>query len=404
MESRFATRPQRVYKDVGDEDTSLQGTDPDLDAVCLRGGHMVIRRGLTSAVHAATRAGRQAHELPECTDMPPGTDRQSDSFPGRRGLLAAAAIGLVAMAGPVAAQTSVYRLAWLGPGKLEEDLPLLQTLREGLSQLGYVEGHNLRIDIRSCDHSPERVASHVAAVIADPPNVIVTFGPPIVAVRRATQTIPVVFAYSGDPVQAGLVESFARPAWNCTGISFLALHLVGKRIDLLKSVMPGLRRIAIVASPQHPGDPAERRVSEAAARAIGVEVEYFELTGAAQFDGVLEAVRASRNEAVLMFPVQLVISNSARIAAWSLKAGIPAASGWSRFATEGNLMSYGANMGQSYRRLATFVDRIFKGAKPAELAVEVPHKFELVVNLRCARALHISVPQAVLFQADQLIE
>jgi putative ABC transport system substrate-binding protein len=336
--------------------------------------------------------------------MPLSTIGQSSRLPGRRGLLAAAAMGLVAKTGPVSAQPTVYRLAWLGPGKLEEDLPLLQTLREGLSQLGYVEGQNLRIDVRSCEHSPERVASHVAAVLADVPNVVVTFGPPIVAVRRATRTIPVVFAYSGDPVQAGLVESFARPGGNCTGISFLALDLVGKRIDLLKAVMPGLRRIAIVASPQHPGDQAERRVSEAAAKAIGVDVEYFELTGAAQLDRVLDAVRSSRNEAALMFPVQLVISNSARIAAWSLQNGIPAASGWSRFATEGNLMSYGANMGQSYRRLATFVDRIFKGAKPAELAVEVPHKFELVINLRFARAMRISVPQAVLLRADQLIE
>jgi putative ABC transport system substrate-binding protein len=322
----------------------------------------------------------------------------------RREVLTLAATGLAVAAFPAAAQPAPFRLGWIGPGKLAEDLPLLDTLRQGLSALGYVEGRNLVIDARSSEHSPALADAHVVAMVADKPHVIVTFGPPAIAVRRATKTIPVVFAYSGDPVLAGLVESYARPGSNCTGISFLALDLVGKRIELLQAVLPGLKRIAIVASPQHPGDQAERRASEVAAKAIGVDIEYFEIAGGAQLDQALEAVRNSRNEAALMFPVQSIISNSGRIAAWSMKHRIPAVSGWSRFAEEGNLMTYGANMHEAYRRLATFVDRILKGAKPAELAVEIPLNFELVINLKSAKALGIRVPQPVLLRADRVIE
>ncbi len=313
--------------------------------------------------------------------------------------------GAIVAACPVLAQPAPpFRIGWIAPGTMAEDLPLLDTLRGGLRDLGYVEGGNLIIDARWAEHSPARVEAIVAALVAQAPHVIVTVGPPAVSLRRASQPIPVVFAYSGDPVQAGLVESYARPGGNFTGISFLQLELVGKRIELLKAVMPSLKRIAVLANPQHPGDQAERRASEAAAKAVGVEIEYFEFVGAAQLDQALEAARNSRNEAALMFPVQSIISNSARIAAWSIRNRIPAVSGWSRFAEEGNLMTYGANMRESYRRLATFVDRILKGAKPTELAVEIPLHFELVINLKAAKALGLAVPQSVILRADRVIE
>ena len=168
--------------------------------------------------------------------------------------------------------------------------------------------------------------------------------------------------------------------------------------------MPRLKRIAVLANPQHPGDQAERRASEAAAKAVGLEIEYFEFADVTQLDQALEAARNSRNEAALMFPVQSVNSNGARIAAWSIRNRIPTVSGWSRFAEVGNLMTYGANMRETHRRLATFVDRILKGAKPAELAVEIPMHFELVINLKAAKALGLAVPQSVLLRADRVIE
>jgi putative ABC transport system substrate-binding protein len=232
----------------------------------------------------------------------------------------------------------------------------------------------------------------------------VALGPTATPARNATSTIPIVFAFSGDPIQAGFVRSFARPGGNLTGISFLALELVGKRIELLKAVMPGLQRIAIVANSQHPGDQAERRASEEVAKAMGLEIEYFEASGVAQLSSALDAISKTRCQAVVMFPIQSIISNSGHIAAWSLKHRIPAVSGWAQFAEEGNLMSYGAGVRETFRRLATYVDRILKGAKPGELPVELPLHIELVINLKTARALDIVVPQAVILRADKVIE
>ncbi len=322
----------------------------------------------------------------------------------RRDLLAAAATSVAFAMGPAAAQTARFRVGWLGAGTVAEGRPLLDTMRQALHELGYVDGRNLLLDERWGEHSAARAETLAADLVAGKPQVIVTLGPPTFAVHRATRTIPVVFAFSGDPVQAGFVETFARPGGNLTGLSFLALELVGKRIELLKTMLPGLKRIAIVANAQHPGDQAERHWSEAAARAVGLGIEYFEVAGAAQIDQALEAIRSSRHEAALMFPIQSIISSSARIAAWSITNRIPTVSGWGQFAEGGNLLSYGANMRESFRRLGTFVDRILNGAKPADLAVELPQHVELVINLRAARALGVAVPQALMLRADRLIE
>jgi putative ABC transport system substrate-binding protein len=322
----------------------------------------------------------------------------------RRRFLAAAGAGTIATAFPAVAQPSPFRVGWLAPGTMAESSPLLDALRQGLRDLGYSEDRNLVIDARWGDHAGARTETLAAELVAGKPHVIVTLGPVAYAVHRATTSIPVVFGFSGDPVQAGFARSFSRPGGNFTGISFLALELVGKRIELLKAVMPGVQRIAIVANSQHPGDQAERRASAAAATAMGLEIEYFEAAGILQLDHALGAIQKSRHEAVVMFPIQSIISNSARIAAWSLKNRIPAVSGWAQFAEEGNLMSYGANMGQTFRRLATFVDRILKGAKPADLPVELPLQVELVINLKTAKALGVAVPQALLLRADRVIE
>jgi putative tryptophan/tyrosine transport system substrate-binding protein len=323
----------------------------------------------------------------------------------RRSLLAGAATGAVVAALPALAQPAApFRVGWIAPGPMAEALPVFDIFRQGLRDLGYVEGRNLVIDARWGEHSTARAETHVAALAAEKPHVIVTLETTIFEVHRAIKTIPCVFAFSGDPVQAGFVDSFARPGRNLTGISFMALELVGKRVELLKAVMPGIQRIAIVANAHHPGDNGERHAAEVAARAMGLEFEYFEGAGRAQVDQALEAIRTSRNEAALMFPTNSVISNSAHIAAWSIKHRIPVISGWGRFADEGNLMSYGPNMRESYRRLAVFVDRILKGAKPAVMAAELPQHFELVINLKTAKALGITVPRFVVLRADRVIE
>ena len=322
----------------------------------------------------------------------------------RRGFLGATAASAITVAFPVIAQTPTYRIAWIAPGTKAEGQPLLDALSVGLRELGYAEGRNLVIDAYWGDHSNARAAMLAGEMVAAAPQVIVTLGPTAMPASRATSTIPIVFGFSGDPIQAGFVKSFAHPGGNLTGISFLALELVGKRIELLKATMPGLKRIAIVANSQHPGDQAERHASEDVAKAMGLEIEYFEAAGVTQLSSVLDAIPKTRCEAVVMFPIQSIISNSGRIAVWSLKHRIPAVSGWAQFAEEGNLMSYGARVRETFQRLATYVDRILRGAKPGELAVELPLHIELVINLRTARALDIVVPRSVILRADKVIE
>jgi len=277
--------------------------------------------------------------------------------------------------------------------------------RDGLRDLGYVEGRNLIIDARWGEGSNERLEQLAVELVKSKPDVIVTQGGPAThPVIRAGATMPVVFGYSGDPVEAGVVSSLARPGRNFTGVTFLSFDLVGKRLELLKEVMPGLKRLAILANPQHPGEQGELRASRAAGEALGLSFQYFQAENAAQLEDALAAMLKSRSEAVDVFPDALMVRNSERIAEFATKNLIPVISGWAQFAEGGNLMSYGPNLRDTYRQLATYVDKIAKGAKPADLPVELPASIELVVNLKTAKALGIKIPQSILARADRVIE
>jgi putative ABC transport system substrate-binding protein len=323
----------------------------------------------------------------------------------RRAFLATAgAAALFLMTPRLAAQRQPFRIGWLATGTRLHSAQFLEALHLGLRDLGYVDGVNLTIHTRWADNSAERARTLAAELVAAKPDVVVTLGPAAYALSRATASIPIVFGFSGDPVLAGFARGLSRPGGNLTGMSFLALELATKRVELLKAVVPSARRVAILASPQHPGDFAERRASEAAAAPLGLEIEYFEIGSDRSLEQVLYATALSRSDAAVMFPVTTIISNSAAIATWAIKNGIPAISGWAQFAEEGNLMSYGANMREAFRRLAGYVDRILKGAAPGDLPIELPLQVELVVNLKAARALNISVPQAVLVRADRVID
>lgn len=315
-----------------------------------------------------------------------------------------AGTGILAAGLPSYAQRSPLRVGWLATGSSANSMSFFDALRQGLRDLGYTEGWDLVFNAQWVDNSAARAQALATEIVAWKPDVIVTLGPAAFAIQRTTTTIPVVFGFSGDPVIAGFASSLSRPGGNLTGMSFLALELVTKRIELLKAVMPTVRRIAVLANSQHPGDAAERQTSAAAAKAIGLEVEFFDTGGNVPLQSALIAIQQSGCPAAVMFPISSIVSNSARIAAWSVKNRIPAISGWSQFAEEGNLMSYGANLRESFRRLASYVDRILKGASPAELPVELPLQLELVVNLKAARALGVTVPRAVLLRADKVIE
>lgn len=327
-----------------------------------------------------------------------------DAVHTRRRILGAMSAGVLVAVLPAVAQVAPFRVSWVSPTRAVDGSPFLEELRRGLADVGYVQGRNLLLEAYWGEDSAERLEKLVAEVVASTPNVIVAQGGAAPPMRRATATIPVVFGYSGDPVEAGLVDSLGRPGRNMTGISYLALDLVGKRIELLKEVLPGLKRVAVLANPQHPGDQAERRASQAAATTLGLSVAYFEARNAAQLGEALAAIEGSGSEAVVMFPVQNVIRNRERIAAWAVKHQLPAISGWAQFAEGGNLLSYGPNLTQSSRRLAFYVDRILKGTRPADLPVELPTRVELVVNLKAAKALGITIPQTVMLRADRVIE
>jgi ABC-type uncharacterized transport system substrate-binding protein len=321
----------------------------------------------------------------------------------RRFMFALSASALVA-GRAYAQRPAAYRIGWVSNDR-SQGSPFLDAVREGLREFGYVDGRNVVIDARWGDGSPERINELAADLVRSKPQVIVTHGgPSTYPVRRAGATMPVVFVFSGDPIEGGLVDSLARPGRNFTGISLLSTELIGKRMELLKEVMPKLKRVAVFSNPEHPGEQSELRASEAAAKALGLSAEYFQVRTNAEMKDVLPFVLASKSEAIVVFPDAFTMRYSEHIAEFAIKNRIPAVSGWALFAERGNLMTYGPNLHESYRRVGFYVDRILKGTKPADLPVELPVNVELVVNLKAAKALGIIVPQSIVLRAHKLIE
>ena len=317
-------------------------------------------------------------------------------------------LGAGALTAPLASfaqQPKIFRIGWISNDRAGSKSPFLAAVREGLRDLGYIEGQNLIIDARWGEGSSERIEQFAAELVKSKPHIIVAQGGPAVyPVQRAGATMPVVFGFSGDPVEGKLVDSFAHPGRNFTGVSLLSLELVGKRMELLKEVIPGLKQVAIIANPQHPGEQSELRASQAAAKALGLTIEYFQVRSTLEMEAALAAIAKSRSEAIVVFPDAYTMNYSERIGAFAESNRIPAISGWAQFAERGNLMTYGPNLRVSFGRLATYVDKILKGAKPADLPVELPTTVELVVNLKVAKVLGLTIPPSVLIRADKVIE
>jgi putative ABC transport system substrate-binding protein len=304
----------------------------------------------------------------------------------------------------IAQQAGTLRIGWLSndrPG----NSPFFDAFRGGMRDLGYLEGKNLIIEARWGEGSGERLDQLAVELVRLKPSIIVTQGGPAThPVVRAGAMMPVVFGYSGDPVEGKVVDSLARPGRNFTGMSFLSLELVGKRMELLKEALPGLKRVAIVARPEHPGEQGELRASATAAKLLGLVIDYHQVRNDSDLENALASILKSRSEAIVVFPDAIMMRESEKFAAFASKNRIPAISGWAQFADRGNLMSYGPNLRDIFRRLATYVDRIHKGAKPAELPVELPTTVELVVNLKTAKNLGITIPQSVLLRATEVIQ
>jgi putative ABC transport system substrate-binding protein len=302
-------------------------------------------------------------------------------------------------------RSAPVRIGWISNDRGVGNPPMFAAFREGMRERGYLEGRDVIIEPRWGEGSNERLDQLAVELVKSNPRLIVTQGGPATyPVVRAGATMPIVFAFSGDPVDGKLVDSFAHPGRNLTGVSLLSLDLVGKRMELIKETLPSLKRIAVLANPQHPGEQSELNASRAAAKQLGLALEYFQLPAPANLDDTLPAVTKSRSDAIVVFPDAYMMRLSERIAEFAVKQRIPAISGWAQFAEAGNLMTYGPNLRDSYRRLAYYVDRILKGTKPADLPVELPMKFELVVNLKAAKQMSVTIPQSVLFRADRVIK
>ena len=307
--------------------------------------------------------------------------------------------------------TRARRVAFLALGQAGEPSPYLESLRTGLREFGWIEGKNLTLHLfwATGRNDMEAVARELLKV---EPEVVVTQELMVYAMRAMKSPTPVVFGFSGDPVDGKLVESFPRPGGTMTGMSYLALDLVGKRIELLKELVPQTRRLAILARPQHPGDPKERQASEAAAAKFGIEIVYFPYTSPSwlpvselsALEKVLSSIADARCDALMVFPDSAMFEVNSRVAQFAVEAKLPSVSGWAPFARNGLLASYGPNVRELYRSLARFVDRILRGTKPADLPVEVPTRLELVINLKTAKALGLTVPPQLLARADEVIE
>jgi putative ABC transport system substrate-binding protein len=307
---------------------------------------------------------------------------------------------------PVRAQPArIQRVAWTSIDHVNPQSPFLRSFRTGLRTLGWVEGVDVTIDPWWGGGSQEGLKKLVPEILASRPDLIVSAGGPATRVMIDSNVpIPIAFTVSADAVIGKFVQNWARPDVNRTGISLFSLELLPKRIQLIHEVLPGMRRMAIVGWPPHAGELLELEAATKAAVERGLQHRYWGAHSAAELDTVLEAVAQWRADAALVFAGGLASLNGRRFAAFAADRRIPTFSSWSNFADEGNLMTYGPVIEECYARLASYADRILKGAKPANLPVERPTKFELVVNMKVAKLIGTEIPRSILLRADRIIE
>ena len=282
----------------------------------------------------------------------------------------------------------------------------LDVFRQGLRDLGYVESQNIVIEYRWAEGTLDRLPDLAAELVRLKVDIIVAAQTQAtVAAKNATGTIPIVMVAVGDPVGQGLIASLAHPGGNVTGLTFsVGVDTFGKGLELLKETVPKVRRVAILSNPANPTQPLAIRNLKVAARSLGVGLQLVEARGPSEFDSAFAAIAKARVGALLVVGDTIFYLHRVRLANLAAKSRLPAVHGYRENVEAGGLMFYGVNLADNYRRAATVVDRILKGTKPADLPVEQPTKFELVINLRTAKALGLTIPQSVLGRADQIIE
>jgi len=325
----------------------------------------------------------------------------------RRELLIALGAGALAWAGTVRAQApaKVRRIGVLAPTSPSDAVLWHQAFRLGLRDLGWVEGKNISIEHRFAEGRHDRLPDLAADLLRLKVEVIVaSTAPAALAAQKASRAIPIVVAAAGDPVATGLGESLARPGGNVTGLSPMTAELGGKRLELLTELVPRLSRVAVLWNPQGVGSPLYWKEIQLPARQLGIQLHSLEVRSSNDFDQAFEDATSARAGALFVTGDPVITTNLRRIAGLAAKSRLPSIFQWSEFADAGGLVTYGPDRADLWRRAATYVDKILKGAKPGDLPIDRATRFELVINLKTAKALGITIPQSVLFRADRVIE
>jgi len=301
----------------------------------------------------------------------------------------------------------LYRIGLLGgsPPNSRGGRRAWEGFFQGLRELGYVEGQNIIVEGRWYGERTDGLPALAGELVQLKVDVIVAGAPPAPeAAKRATSTIPIVMANHNDPVGSGLVASLARPGRNVTGMSTLSPELIGKRLQLLKEAIPGISRVAVLSNPTIPSQALELKEAKVAAGLLKVQLQLLEARAPGDFTGSFSAITKERADGVIVISSSMFYDERTRIAKLAADSRVPTIYGLKEFADAGGLMTYGIDVHESFRRAAGYVDKILKGAKPADLPVEQPTKFELVVNLKTAKALGLTIPQSILVRADEVIQ
>jgi putative ABC transport system substrate-binding protein len=321
-------------------------------------------------------------------------------------LIALIALGATPLAGNAQQQAGkIVRLGILSPLSASAFAPNDQALRRGLSELGWVEGRNFVIATRYAEGRYDRLPGLAAELASLKVDAIVTGSTAgAVAAKGATSTIPIVMVTTGDPVLSGLIASLARPGGNLTGLTVLGRELSAKRLAILKEAFPGVTRVAILTNPDNPENAPMVKGLEAAARSLGVKLRFLQVRGPGEFEKAFAVVAGERMGAIMVLTDILFLTHREQVTELAARSRLPAMYGFRENVDAGGLMFYGATLGHMWHRAATYVDKVLKGARPADLAVEQPTNFELVINLKTARSLGLKFPQALLLRADHVIE
>ena len=337
--------------------------------------------------------------------------RQGTVLPGGGGLMLivtgmALALLLAVLVVPESQAGAGYRIGFLGLTSSADYASNLAAFRQGLRDLGYEEGKKLEIEYRWAQGHDERLPALASELVRLNPDVLVTHATPgIRAAQQATTTIPIVMGISADPVRLGFVKSLARPGGNITGVATMQFDLAAKRLELFKEAIPTLRHVAVLLNPANPVVREDLRQMEVAGGKLGVKLRPFDLAGEpAALQTVFAAILRERPDGLIVVADSLAAKHSARIGEFAARNRLPAMAALREIVADGGLISYGGNYAEGWRVAARYVDRILKGAKPADLPVEQPTKFDLVINLKTAKALGLTIPPSILARADQVIE